>query len=1413
MSSFRIHTEVTIEVYRGHAKGSKNVSMTQPFPPFLGKGVVIRANGLPDKWTVTPVDPKNPSVPSTLSVGTGDRIFTAHQIVIGNKRGIAGVDPSLEKAPQVTDVLPNLHIGVTDTSSITFVCVNPDYREYFSSDYISSESKVLVERVAGAVRSKVWRGFINRVGFTGGKTSISARPDLKKLDAKATFGFDVEIPRWGPEYKVPIVCARLIPYTIRVDEHPPQMVTYQRYANYDHLDKIYYDDKREDILSGLADSRKPGYVSFDKKDLVKTRAEVMSEYKRAEALPGQGCWIKVHRGIFILPSESETPPNKEGLFLWSGCPFRVSLMPVIPVWNLQNYYRMPRTAYGRASLSLRYNTGSSFCNFSVIGVANQEKQYSDYTDPIDNSYTASNSGDTQRGDPGSRVPHPLDGYYVAGYYKAFRRQGRYVFCALHHVDKFLASESDGKNYHYLDYWVTVVNSEGGVNYQRMFSPQYSYANKGSFVHHSYASVFDEKSELDTAYTTGLYNTYQNRRRSTYRAKDLYSTEGAFKEIQELSWATVFASQYNVYDREKITLDGKIQVKPEYDGKASNMLRVLPAISIDPDTRTSSDPDRILASPGIEYEKAKEGGGAYYITATTFLPPESYQDVTQAIVTGRYPPDLIALKDESGNSWTTPSGMTVRRGTIFLLEDSSNYIRYLDVFGNRKSPLDIYLGTGTWEGIAVSDERIFVLDNGSNKVKVWKHDKTRVSDEDISLPSGVWKGLDYTMGTLYVMSGITQSNRIRVLRYDPDTKVEAASLYLNLGSTGTFNGIAVSRSRRYIWVSQTTISVIRFKITSLIGTVLTYDGNMVVPGTGIRGVSFFDDRLYLLDYNNQTIRWTVAWGSSITGSKDSPYYLQSDGDKYTDVTLFTGRSDANKVGAASVYRGKIVWAQDRYGNTRKIHESDLAGVEDTDIIGNLGSHWYSGAAWETGVSVFLLRKDQRRIVNYTKSGNAWSFNSSRSFYLTDPPTQLFSHGASGLALWGGKLYVLWNNGKVTQSERRYRIDVYRVTNTGGTLISSEGTGWLTYGTTPGNNGTFLRHAQGVAVGMGIIFVVYPSTTNGICVIDMRHMNGAYIGNITGFFDDCKDLCFYEGHLFYFYGYDPGAFGTPTQRETGFTSWAFHKAVFRADMRPAFRKSFNWYYHHDMYNVRNTYGTSPDWLKPSNFIYAVVKNAGLTPNFTLGGGSDLTGMNAHLMQLISNTDDTYRGLLVRLLPSLGYILRVDYATGNVELVDIATKKNPTWQFGSNMMKIDNIESDFQKQYSSFIFENPDMIKGENTLEEWRDDPNQQGRYTIFNANSFVSGRTLTIRTGTWTSEWSKVATILSMRKDEYTFTVTNYQLLDDTGNLDGPEVGDRVRLLSNDIPNRPGSGGGGQVDVLVMARYQSEGSTKYKGVSFG
>ena len=1366
MSTFSIHTEISIEIYAGYPKGSKNVSSTYQsgeLPPFLGKGIVIRKNGIDESWSVTGNFPSNTvSVPNSLTLSSDDRLYTAHLVKVSNKTGIADAEPCLQAAPTVSETLANLQTGITDTSAITFTILKPEFQRFFSPDFLSTESSVLIERVSGSTRSAVWRGFVKSVSFGEVETTISARPNLKKLDAKATFGFDNEVLKWSKtDFKIPIISARMIPYTIRVDEHPTQLApTYPAWER-------DWDNHARSIDESFFN--KPGYVSFDKKDLVQSRGEIFAEYKNYISVPGESYVLKATRGIFILPSEAEIPrfpipkdappgtkpEDQADLLSPIEDTFRSSLIPIEMQQSVDRfkYFAIPASTISeRISYTDFANVGSSFAIWASLGLA--EYLETPDTDYIDNKYKLfgyQETGEVDLLDP-VRLPHPLDGY------RWWNSDG-WMFCYLHHVDKipmisnaYVSYFLTGRQLYTRDYWVTVCSNW--------------YKNGEYWNFGKYDSASSKINRVKN--TSGLLL------KSLIRCKDLYSTEGGFKDHQEISWATVRRvielDSYSNIDYLTATAGGKLKMQPEYDGKASNMLRCLPYE---------------FYQDNVEYQRATKQGGAYLVSKINEIPRYSYQDIPQATITGRNPPDLIYLV--SGYFPSSPVDMSIQRSVIFVL-CADKKIRCINIFGERLAQLDLQLlSTSDWYGVAVSNERIYALERNTAFIRVYNHRRERVPEEDISIViTNNYTNLDYSDGILYTFNSSTSNLDSFVVK----TKAKSTTY-----SAVNHKAIAISTARNTIFsiASSGSVSNTRIKSDSK-SYPSTYLFKTAFSGnTGYTGAAFFEDRIYGI--TNQIISWT--WTNMRHGYKSSSErYRPFDKIKTRYVKLEkTSDYQLSYINSGSYRDYGFIIGDD--SGTEMLIILDKKGNYHSKIDLDANSIYPGGSAWQSPTSVWVADRNNGYARNFQRS-------SETSTYWYRVTINEFSIGSGD---WQGMDIVEQTDNIADDLGYFARtvgssvvIDVYKMQT--GSKVSTLSKSFSTYSSLSGRTNSTI---SGVAVGLSKIFTLY-KTINKIGDLRVNDVNGGNHDSIqlslrTG--EEWVGLSYHNGQLALFERKTSDDVGSTNARTAGIYVhfYEYRKPVFKSYYRQSFDASFNFYYHHDMYDADNIH------LKPSTFCFAAAKNAGLTPSWKQDGSSGLTGnIDNHKMQLIESSDVTYRELFKRVLPSLGYILRLNYGNGKVDLVDIATPSRIKWQFGDNMVKIQSIESNFEEQYSVFTFENPDMLKGENTLEEWKDDPNQQGRYVIFNSNAFVRDRSLTIKTGTWTSEWSKVATILSLRKDRYTLEISNFNLLNSTGTLIGPRVGDRLRLKSQRIPKKDK-----QVDLLIMAKNQNEQTTMFTGVS--
>ena len=262
-----------------------------------------------------------------------------------------------------------------------------------------------------------------------------------------------------------------------------------------------------------------------------------------------------------------------------------------------------------------------------------------------------------------------------------------------------------------------------------------------------------------------------------------------------------------------------------------------------------------------------------------------------------------------------------------------------------------------------------------------------------------------------------------------------------------------------------------------------------------------------------------------------------------------------------------------------------------------------------------------------------------------------------------------------------------------------------------------------------------------------------------------------------------------------------------------KYFKGYYHHDQS------GTGQG-VAPVTFIKAVVNNAGFEADFdhtTVGGSTppvELTNKNP--MQLISDSSQSYAALLNRLMAGLGKSIRLNHQTDKIEFVDWTTiadesRRKIVATFDEDCTFYQGSTHSASSRASSFIFENPDMTRGVNTLNEFSDKVFELSRYTGFRSTPFLQGRTITLQTGTWWEEpldgtnfYEKLTSILTARIDIIEFSVPT-QILLTFGAIGTIKVGSWVQVLNQSIPDET-------VQVFITETHASELSTNFRGYSF-
>ena len=262
-------------------------------------------------------------------------------------------------------------------------------------------------------------------------------------------------------------------------------------------------------------------------------------------------------------------------------------------------------------------------------------------------------------------------------------------------------------------------------------------------------------------------------------------------------------------------------------------------------------------------------------------------------------------------------------------------------------------------------------------------------------------------------------------------------------------------------------------------------------------------------------------------------------------------------------------------------------------------------------------------------------------------------------------------------------------------------------------------------------------------------------------------------------------------------------------------FKGYYHHDQSGVRQG-------VKPVTFIKSVTNAVGFETDFdhkNVGGEAALPqelGF-ANSMQLIGDTSNTYLQLINRLVPGLGKFLRFNPLTNKVEIVDWAVSHKDRAReivatFDEECMVFISSNHSPSSRTTSIIFENQDMVRGTNTLEEFSDDDFAIGKYTSYRSTPFIQGKTISINTGTWWQTpqigiyWYEfLSDILTNRVDIYSFSVPT-EILITFGPLGTIKVGSWVRIINGSLSN-------GVADVFIIEAQATELTTNFRAYHFG
>ena len=256
------------------------------------------------------------------------------------------------------------------------------------------------------------------------------------------------------------------------------------------------------------------------------------------------------------------------------------------------------------------------------------------------------------------------------------------------------------------------------------------------------------------------------------------------------------------------------------------------------------------------------------------------------------------------------------------------------------------------------------------------------------------------------------------------------------------------------------------------------------------------------------------------------------------------------------------------------------------------------------------------------------------------------------------------------------------------------------------------------------------------------------------------------------------------------------------------NFRGHYHHHRQDGKG--------VSPYNFLYSIVKSVGFEPDWAINDTQydEMTAENP--MQVLSNTGQTYKSLIDRTCPGLGKILRWDPTTNRVEIINwLSAHRDSTRDvqvlYDENCLRFEGLVSNSASIPSSFTFENPDILKGENTLEGFSEENKLLGRYVRVTSSILIQGKAVTIQTGTWHENatkglgiYNQISDILGYRINVVNFTVGTEVLLG-AGPLGTISVGSWVRMVSPAFSQ-------GVADLFVVETASSELATQFRAYRF-
>ena len=212
----------------------------------------------------------------------------------------------------------------------------------------------------------------------------------------------------------------------------------------------------------------------------------------------------------------------------------------------------------------------------------------------------------------------------------------------------------------------------------------------------------------------------------------------------------------------------------------------------------------------------------------------------------YSVSVRAVNSVGSSAWSAEAmeSTDAGPGTLYLVDDTTDYLRAFALDGTREAASDIALMSRTWTGLAATADRLFALDTTLDVLWAYDHDGGRQLDDDINITPWGGAGVTATVDRLFVLDD--GSNVLRA--YDHGGGRQSSD-DISLGG-GTWRGVTATANRLFVVAADGTV----LQAYDHAGARQSAD-DITVGAGGWQGLAATADRIYAIDGPNDAL---LAW---------------------------------------------------------------------------------------------------------------------------------------------------------------------------------------------------------------------------------------------------------------------------------------------------------------------------------------------------------------------------------------------------------------------------------------------------------------------------------------------------------------------------------------------------------------------------